>query len=120
MGGTVGQEVDIYRGHVRYVKRRGEGLGFDVVAFLQPFLLTGFEVESGTASDFERQLYESQPKRLRAMVRLFYDRVAKSGEITNISRVLADSGEDGSYFDVVHLGPAGNQAVANAIFSHLP
>jgi lysophospholipase L1-like esterase len=118
--GLAAEALAIYLGNVRYVKRLGREFGFETVAFLQPYLLSGFEVEAGAVTDFERDLYEGQPRRLRALVRLFYEEAARSGEVVDLSRTLAERGVPGSYFDVVHLGPAGNEAMARAIAEHLP
>jgi len=113
------RSVEIYLNSVRFVKRLGEAYDFEVVALLQPVLFAGYEYDAGVVTDFERTLYESQDRRVRAIVRAFYEKAAESGEVIDLSRTLVDAGEAGNYYDALHLGPRSNEVVAGAIYGVL-
>ena len=115
----VARVATIYLENVRYVRELGRTFGFEVHAFLQPFLLTGYEVEAEVVTPFERDQYFARPERDRVLTRRFYEEVTARGEVVDLSRVFVDEGVAGNYYDNVHLGPEGNRRVADRIYAEL-
>ena len=111
--------VDIYLNNVRYVRKLGEAFDFGVLAFLQPYLNTGYEVEANAVTEFERGIYDSQDRRELALDREFYEVVRRRGEVIDLSHALIEWG-GGNYFDPAHLGPKGNEIIARRIYAFLP
>lgn len=115
----VEEAAQIHLDNLRYVRRLGHEFGFRPLLFLQPILVAGYEIEAGVVTDFERRVYDSAPTRWRAMWRRYYERMRASGEILDLSQIFVEAGRSGSYFDLTHLGPAGNRLVAEHIYAHL-
>ena len=44
----------------------------------------------------------------------------REGEIVDLSQVIVEGGEPGFYMDSAHLGPLGNDLVAEEIRAYLP
>jgi lysophospholipase L1-like esterase len=98
----------------------GKAYGFEVYHFIQPSLAEVAPAQEATLSDFERHIRESQiTPSLQSINEHLYQGLRDSGQWQDLSAVFFERKMNGVYFDGVHIGPMGNQAVAEAIYSAL-
>jgi lysophospholipase L1-like esterase len=98
----------------------GKAYGFEVYHFIQPSLAEVAPAQEAALSDFERHIRESQiTPSLQSINEYLYQGLRDSGQWRDLSAVFFERKMNGIYFDGVHVGPRGNQAVAEAIYSAL-
>lgn len=116
---VVASGIEVLHRNIGFLRRLSAGLGIDIHVMLQPYLLSGIEVEAGVASERETALYRSVRPTSLATTAAYYARARRVDGIVDLSSVFVDAGVGDEYFDVVHLGPNGNRIVAEAIYAKL-
>lgn len=111
------QTLDNFEGNMTFVRALGREYGFQSYFFWQPILVFGDKL--GTA--FERLIREhpafNDLDENRATVAVYREaerRAAEKGEFMFLGRIF-DRVEEPIYVDQVHLGPRGNDIIAEAI-----
>lgn len=106
------------KGNRQVSEALGKAYGFEVYHFIQPSLVAVTAEHDAALTDFERYIRQTQVSpSLQTINDHLYQALRESGKWGDLTTVFFDRGVKGAYFDAVHVGPAGNQAVADAIFS---
>lgn len=98
----------------------GRAYDFRVHHFLQPMLATGAEYDVGLLSPHLKQYYErSVTPEYRELTNMTYSALLQDGEWADLTRTFIEAEYSTPYYDQIHLGPRGNELIAQRIFEHL-
>lgn len=113
----VDKAIELYINRILFARNLLNSMGIKSLFFLQPYLLSGIEVDSGSASPKERSIYFNSDPRAREMTKLFYSglRSRMPDFINDLSEVFLEKQSTGHYFDPVHLTNLGNKIIADRI-----
>jgi lysophospholipase L1-like esterase len=113
--------VQMYEAHVRQVNALSKEYGFDAYFFWQPNLFS----MSRKTLDYEADIIAAASPVWVESQRLVYEaahRRLSQRETENIFFLgdIFDEVQEPIYVDWCHIGPVGNEIIAQGIFSHLP
>lgn len=112
--------VELMRKNHAAARTLGGAYGFRVHHFLQPMLATGREYEAGLLNPYLKTLYERNvTPNYRDLTENVYAGLLQDGQWVDLTRTFVKAGYTSAYFDQIHLGPRGNELIAQEIFDHL-
>lgn len=108
--------LDNYEANIRVVKNLGQAYNFQVFCFWQPSLAAGSKPLDPFEQQLQKHLLDSKPFKIaRAVNEEAARRSLRAGDFVFLGQVF-DSVKEPLYIDYyMHLGPRGNQIVAQAI-----
>jgi hypothetical protein len=112
--------LDNYAENLKIARKLAEAYGFKVCAFWQPTLIYGHK----PLVAYEQQFLDLAAKPAYSFLPLApvyreAEQRAQVGQFVFLGNIF-DSLPQPIYLDWVHLNPAGNEIVANAVANHLP